>query len=698
MSKKKVPIKNIEPVLVDIKKPGFNYKNHIKFARLDLDRTPKIPIRSNLYGKFIRRGAIFMSLVFIAVFVFAVFNLRQIKAVALGRGERVINNFISSVEALKSFKPEEAGPILKENTEELSRLNTVLDKPSTRTFLAVLGNVLPAFKEAGVFLSQVTELNLNFFKLSGAISNLQHKGFYYFQNDGQALLELLSQIRGLISRINNQIELMKNTTAALKSISPVFNDVNELLGVEYLKYSSDLQNMDNFLAALIAAFDSSEEKHMLLMFQNPAEIRPAGGFLGSYGDLVVQKGQMVNLEVQDIYWPDHPMNFDLKIIPPEPLQAITSDWGARDANWFFDFPTSAKTVMEFLESSKIYKEKNITFQSAIALNIKVMETILDFIGPVNIDEYGLVVNSDNFLIEIQREVETGRDKKKGSNPKRILSVLAPLVFEKLNQLDSLEQKSLFDKLKNHFSKKDIMIFSRDGNLASFFNSLTIDGSLYKLPASFWGSYLAVVNANIAGGKSDAFVDESIEVRSDIDTDGGILTDLAITRVHRGDKEKDPWWRKANQNYIQIFTNPGSTLFFLGGNDVKRFTKPDYKDDYVVNPDLDKIESTKVFLADYNAWNMSAFGKTVFATWWNIPAGKTETLNLRYQTPASNQSAPQSGKKFRFIFERQSGVKNSLKVSIGAPLGYRWAESDSLIFVYENDDPDARIILDLTLKK
>jgi hypothetical protein len=486
--------------------------------------------------------------------------------------------------------------------------------------------------------------------------------------------------------------------ASLKFVSPALGSADEVLSGEYLKYSSELQDLGGFLSGLVRMFDSEEESRLLLIFHNPAEIRPAGGFIGSYGVITVRKGRMVDLEVQDIYWPDHPTNFDLKVVPPEPLQAVTTDWGARDANWFFDFPTSAETVMGFLESSKIYSSAGVKFQGAIALNIRVMETILEVIGPVEVGDYGLTINSENFLAEIQREVETGRDKKPGQNPKKILSVLTPLILDKMNDLDENERRRVFESFRNHFEKKDVMVFLRDLPLASFLNSAGIDGSVYSLPSSFWGSYAAVVNANIAGGKSDAFIDEAVDVLVDIDSAGGIFTDASVTRTHRGDKEKDSWWRATNQNFIQFFVNPGSTLVSLKGNDIKKYAKPDYGKEYARNAALEKIESTKVLLADYNVWSMNAFGKTVFGTWWNLPAGKSETLNFRYQTPANNYSSPASGKKFRFIFERQSGVKNSLKVTLSAPLGFRWVESSSPVFVYETADPESRTMIDLTLVK
>ncbi|MFH0712331.1 MAG: DUF4012 domain-containing protein [Candidatus Jorgensenbacteria bacterium] len=699
-SRKSVPVRNVEPILIDVKKPGFSYRNHVRLAELNLSRLPrKVPTSFNPYGKFLKWGTVLVVFALLAVSVFAVFNLRQVKAVALARGEQVVNNFIASVQALKDFKPDEASPFLKENTEEISRLSEVLDKTSSRTLIGALGSIVPAFKEAGTFLGQTADLNLGFLKLSEVISDLQKNGFGYFQNDGATFLSRLGEMKSLITDITGKIELMKNTTASLKNVSPIFTGADEFLRGEYLRYSSDLQNLDGFLNGLIETLGSDEEKRILLIFHNPAEIRPAGGFIGSYGVLTVKNGQMANLEVQDIYWPDHPMNFDLKVIPPEPLQAVTTDWAARDANWFFDFPTSAETVMDFLESSKIYKENDIKFEGAIALNIRLIETILDVIGPVELEEYNLTITSDNFLSEIQREVETGRDKKVGSNPKKILSVLTPLLLDKLNNLEEGQKQEIFDAFRNHFDKKDIMVFSRVPSLTSFLKSIGIDGSVYSLPSSFWGSYVAVVNANIAGGKSDAFVEEAVEIRLDVDTEGGVFTDLSVIRTHNGENEKDSWWRATNQNFIQIFTNPGSTIVSLKGNDVKKYAKPDYsKGGYAVNPDLDKIESTKVLLTDYNAWSMDAFGKTVFAAWWRIPAGESETLNLRYQTSSNNQSLPVPDKKFRFIFERQSGVKNSLKVTIGAPLGYQWAEAGGPVFIYEDADPDSRIVLDLTLVK
>jgi hypothetical protein len=407
---------------------------------------------------------------------------------------------------------------------------------------------------------------------------------------------------------------------------------------------------------------------------------------------------MKRLDVQDIYWPDHPTNLKLKVVPPEPLQRITEDWGARDANWFFDFPTSAKTVLSFLEASKIYAEPGTKFEGVIGLNINVLGTILEFVGPIPVPEYNLTIDSSNFLYELQREVETGRDHKPGSNPKKILSVLAPLLLQRLQELPTGERRLLLERIEEHFAVKDIMIFARDTQIANLLQTFHLDGRIHDLPHNFWGSYLAVVNANIASGKSDVFIDQTIEGRVDVDTKGATFTQLSITRSHRGDKEKDPWWRTDNKNFIQILTEPVALLVSIEGNTPRTSTTTvDYKAlGYEVNPDLAALETTKIFLTTEHACIMQSFKKKVFAAWFITPAGKTNTLHLKYQTPSKNEIG--SGKVYQFIFERQSGVKSKIRVVLNAPVGYTWLESGSPAYVYESDNPDGKVIVNLMLRK
>ena len=690
-----VPAKNIDAVLVDVKKPRFDYDRFKPPPKINLSRFSKLS-RPNLFraNKFWKWTA--LSLVFVAILSLILFwNVRGLSAELKQKGGKIVDNFSLSVKALKDLRTDDASKYLEDNHSELAKMGSFFGR--NESFLGFVGEIVPIFKDASGFLNQITKLNLDLLRFSTVLSDLEANGFEYFQKNGKVLTEKLAVLRDLLKNINEGVGTVRNSAVNLKQVASVSESVNQIFADQYLKYSSELHSADKFLGSLISVLGSETDKHFALFFQNPAEIRPGGGFIGSYGDLIFKNGQMTNLEVQDIYWPDHPLNFKSKVIPPEPLQSVTKDWGARDANWFFDFPTSARTVLGFLEKSKIYEEKNIGFEGAIALNINVLQSILEIVGPIEIEEYKLKIDKDNFLKEIQYEVEAGRDKKPGQNPKKILSVLTPIILERLKELPTEGKRSLIEKLASHIKSKDIMVFAKDLDLENFFIAKNLGGAVYSLPNNFWGSYLAVVNANIAGGKSDAFIDQSVDVKIDLDTEGGIFTDLRVLRTHRGDKEKDPWWRAPNKDYIQIFTNPNSSLFSLKGNDSRVTELPTYLN-YEVNSDLDLIEKTKVFMANYKAWSLDAFGKKVFSTWLVTPAGKTKELNLRYHTPGENNQSFREGKSYQFIFERQSGVKSSLKVALSAPLGYIWEDTKMPIFIYENNNPESRVILNLAIKK
>ena len=693
---KKVPHKNIDPVLVDIKRPNFNYEKSMHGEGLNLSRVPQVPNEKN--SRIIKRIVGGFSAILVILFItFAVSNFFQAKDAIKEAGAAITGNFSDSINALKNFEPDKATEYLKKNNEQIGTLDSLLKNRSGQTILSMIGNIIPAFKDTGTLVSQIAGLNFNFIQLSEHLSDLEQNGFKYFQSDGDKFLKILNETRNLMRGILEQIQSIKNVTTDLKKFSSVFDNIDKTLGSQYLTHSADLYRLQSFLDDFLSLIGSEDNHHIAVLFQNPAEIRPGGGFIGSYADITIRRGQMQSIDVRDIYDPDGWVTD--KVVPPAPLQRTTKDWAARDANWFFDFPTSAKTVLGFLESSQFYKDRNTVFDGAIALNINVLDTLLDITGPVELPQYKLTITSNNFLEEIQREVESGNDKKSGE-PKRILKVLAPIMLERLGNPPSGFQRALIEKIQNHIINKDIMFYAKSEKIENFLQYVNAGGSIYDLPNNFWGSYLAVVNANIAGGKSDAYISEDINAKIDVDTNGGSLTDVTITRTHTGNTQRDPWWKVTNQDYIQIYTTPASGLISIKGNNQRNSSSGfDYSaNKYVYNADLKKLEDSKIFLNGYNTWALEDHGKKVFATWFTVPAGDAKALTLRYQTTYANPDIVTVGNKYTFIFEKQSGVANSLTATISAPLGYRWVEGGSAVYMYQNQNPEGRVEFNLTLGK
>ena len=694
-----VPKYNVDPVVVDIRKPKFNYAHLVKFSNLDLSgetihtKKSSSALKTTLlaFGGCVGVGVVTLTLL-------AFFNFDRVKAHAIERGNVIAGNIIESAELLKDFNPRAAEEKLKENQVQLGEIESFLRRTKSGTLLGSLGSIVPWAKDMVGLVKGISVFNLNLLQLTGHMRDLEEHGFTYFQENGRALIRGLSETRGLFENLLENTADIRNITTRLESVSSFFARINERISEQYVTYTTQFHLWSDALEGVTTFLDTKVDRHILLIFHNNSEMRPAGGFVGSYGVLTINEGQMASLEVEDIYWPDHDINFTRKIVPPVPLQGVTQDWESRDANWFFDFPTSARTIMGFLESAKIYADASITFDGAIAINTRVLQSLLEFTGPIPIPEYELVIDGTNFLAEIQREVETGKDKEAGGNPKKILSFITPVLMEKLGALSDENASTLFEKIRSHIEHKDIMVYMEDKQIGNLTHTMGVDGSVYALPHNFWGSYLAVVDANIAGGKSDAFIQEEIHARIDLATDGGAFTDLTVTRTHSGEDEEDWWYSAENKNYLQVYTNPESQFVSVEGNTArKNIERVDYdKLGYERNEDLQKIEDTTIFLTEFNAWSQKAFGKAVFATWFNVAAGKEKTLTVRYTTPAGNKLVVEEGRVYRFIFDRQSGTNTSLKATITAPLGYVWEESGAPAYTFETLNPKSREIIDLHL--
>ena len=698
----KVPKKNISPFLSDIRQPGkkipyqpanlcrqtFSFKKtaeekpyKILLKRRNSFSFPKIVLA--FFGVVVLISLAGGSLIFAKFSAFKPFISEKIRS--------IVDNSQEAVSSLNNFDPRKAAVLFDKNNSDIIAVKDLFQN----FFLTKIMNL-------GGFFDKSLSLNQSALAVSRNLEALKTNGLNLFMNgDGKELVKIIKNLREEIDNIQKSTGSIRNQIAAvgekmdfLKGNLLDFSQIDKIVTEEYFNYGAKLYQTEDVLAGLLDVLQSKNDVHWLIFFQNPAEIRPAGGFLGSYADLTINSGRLANIDVRDIYDPDGQL--DLKVVPPMPLQAITVSWEARDANWFFDFPVSARKVTSFLEASKIYQEQNTEFSGVIALNIRILESILEITGPMEIGDYP-EINKDNFMREIQREVEAGPDKAAGK-PKRILQVLAPALLERINNFNEEQKRELMDKLGFHLTNKDIMLFAEDRRLENFFSQNNLSGEVYKLPDNFYGSYLAVVNANIAGGKSDYFIKQEINLKVNLESDGKTVSRLEIKRSHSGNTEKASWWRATNKDFLKIFAAPGSRLAKISGNSQKtvnppiNYQKQNYQNDF----DVQIIEKNQQFLEDFDVWLSEESGKTTWASWFNVSAGAAKTLKLEYETPGNIYSSVKPDKIYQFIFDKQSGVDGKLKVSIETPVGYKWQESQGYIYEYENENPPARLIINLTL--
>ncbi len=504
---------------------------------------------------------------------------------------------------------------------------------------------------------------------------------------GGELISNLSKLKDYISALNEANGKLSSLNIGFERF--FLNGYNSPLSI-----GLNFRRAENFLGALINWLSSKEERRILVFFENSSEMRPGGGFMGSYADVTFSEGSVKSVDVRDINDADRALS--LKIIPPKPLQAIEKSWTIANSNWFFDYPLSASKTMELMEKSDIYAGKS-SFDGAIAILPGFVSDILEITGPINLAGRNVTIDKNNFLKEIQSEVQEYQSKGKPS--KGVIAELVPELLSRIGSENAGGSGKLTGKILERIKKKDLIFYFKDAGIQSFLDFYGASGRIFEEPAKYNGDYLAVASANIGGGKSDAFLEQKIFFKTQINLDGTASNRLELSRSHTAGKSEPWWYRTPNESYIKVFMPQGSLLsYFEGGRDKKITPKTDYKKGgYKSDQTVALIEST--LKKDFNYPLVEEFSeskKNVFGFWVKTDPGKTTKAILNYSLRLF--STPRDGEKYQFVFEKQAGRNDGLKLEIYAPVGFFWAEENSPLFEYESDNPDGRVTFDLTMKK
>lgn len=294
--------------------------------------------------------------------------------------------------------------------------------------------------------------------------------------------------------------------------------------------------------------DNPNSSHRtIILLQNADEVRPTGGFIGSFINLEMQNGTIKELKLEDVYTLDD--RFKQTITPPPEVQKLSGSWFMRDANYSPDFRTSGERTLWFYE-----QESGKTADTILAVNHQFLGKILAIIGPVDI---GLPqpLTSENYREVITYMVET---KKSGyEDPKKILKDLLPVIQQRLFQPAHMEQFQQL--LLEEIVEKNLIGYSRHASAQTMFATLGMDGTLQSEQRD--EDYLAVIASSFSGNKSDAAIKQELTHDTVVETNGEIYNQLTIKRTHQWSSASEQKWKKIlrpfnftdfPEHYLQIF--------------------------------------------------------------------------------------------------------------------------------------------------
>ncbi len=684
-----VPRKNISTRIADVFRPRRKSVGEFVGAADDV-RAERAPA-PDMHGEFPERS--FPMRRFVLVFaVVGILGVVLAGALAYQRKVDQLHRVAESLGGAQAILPGLRGyeGLLNDGSEGLSGVET---SPLTKlmngaTSIGDMFTVAQAlFADLGGTFTSAQAVSDRLGALFGHVERLRRDGLRMMLNDGgNELIAMLRAAREDLGGLNEALEELEQIPGPLKTFMPMSPG-------EYLDHRVAVNRAVNTLDAAIAWLDG-KERHIAVFFLNPAELRPGGGFIGSYADVTLVNGSLRSLTVHDVNEPDR--GLQRNIVPPRELQGLVKRWRAADANWSFDFPASAEKVLSFMDASELYPGDEPYFDAAVGVSAPVVRDILTKLGPLKLSPKQ-VITADNFLTEIQREVQLAQERGDDA-PKLVLGELAPMILSIMRSEEFAWDEGP-DVVAGWVIRKDLMAYVREPALQNFAETVGMAGQVFRASANDDVDYLAVAIANIGGGKSDLYTKQEVTLQSQLSADGVLSNHVIVKRMHQGTKAAEWWYRTPNQAFVKVFAPNGAKL--EGGSGIiERSVTPlvNYaKGGYETDADLARLEATaKEVVAVPGVTQYEESGKTVFGAWMRTPLGETTELTMDYAV--RKLTLPKDGGTHTFVLERQTGAFGKYRVELHAPVGYRWRENGLPVYEYETADLPARLVITLTLEQ
>lgn len=310
------------------------------------------------------------------------------------------------------------------------------------------------------------------------------------------------------------------------------------------------------------------KKTYLVLLQNNLELRPSGGFIGSYGKLTFENGKISKIVVDDIYNLDGGLTEVL-----EPPTEIRNDLGQerlflRDSNYEPDFPTSARisqsiykrSISAKLTTSAVKKEANgENVNGVFALNLSGSGKLLDAVGGLDLPEYGEHVDGSNLFERAISRAEV--DFFPGSQAKKnYLTSLQNQLFNKIFYLSNQNWPSIIQAVISSLEQKQLLIYLSDPELFSYLASENWSGVMPRGVADMEGvtnDFLAVVESNMGANKVNFYLDRSFKLETALGKEGQVSHKLRITYKNNSPSDVFPGGKYKNR--FKIYLPLGTTL-------------------------------------------------------------------------------------------------------------------------------------------
>lgn len=371
----------------------------------------------------------------------------------------------------------------------------------------------------------------------------------------------------------------------------------------------------------------------LLLFANPWELRPEGGYLGTAGVITFIDARPVGLQVINTGGLAQPPGTRVPV--PAPLAAHlllpnnAMDLG--DSGWDPDFRTSAALAEQLYRAAT-----GRSVDGVIEIDPYAIGALLADTGPVTVPPYG-TFSSANFLSKLNTLVNVDKG---ASGGKSVVSPVTQAVLAHVIDSPATLLPRLLETGESAAAERHVQLFFNNATLAAAAHRAGLDGAIDQPGAGT--DYLMIVDANVGGNKDDEFVSKTTQVKVQISPNGVAEHEVILTYDFppgKIDPGLHPGTDPAYRDYVRFLVPEDSTLqgfYDVTGGGGRSGA-------------IEDISTEE--------------GKRVFGTFFRLPPGQSIQLRLFYKTPAG------PGDDYRLDVQKQAGIESrEISVVVSEPDG------------------------------
>ena len=388
------------------------------------------------------------------------------------------------------------------------------------------------------------------------------------------LVSLMASSRDQVIGISDSIQAARRELDAMpKGLVSQLADARNQVQTELTRLQPALDSYLRIQDQLPDMLGMNGPRRYLVLFEDPAELRPSGGLIGTYGIVTLDQGGVTKSTFQNVTALDYKPGLPY-VEPPTALKdhllGPEQSWQLADAGWSPDFPTSAQ------EALKLYTLESGDSQvdGVIALDTYSIDLVLGVTGPISVPEYGVTFKAGQTtmtVLENTRQAATP-----GVDRKAILDVFGAELVNAMLATPAARWPDLMNALSNAAGQRHLMVWTKDAGAKGLVSWAGWDGAIRQDA----GDYLEAVDANVAPvSKYNLVTHRTQDLAVQIDDVGNADNTLTLSWDNRADQLEAAALRELPDaqkdgmlgDYLRVLTPDRSRLQSVSGGRLVQLT-------------------------------------------------------------------------------------------------------------------------------